>query len=146
VVPLGAPAFDALKRLRRRPNFTHPDDYVYATLAGDRPDASALRRRYGQARDAAGVPQLTFHGLRHTAASLFIRKMDVQIVKTIMGHSTIKTTERYLHAVRAADLVDKVTEALTPTSVSEEDRLVEQVRALDSDVRKRLLEQIAAAA
>ena len=146
VVPLGAPAFDALRRLRRRPNFTHPDDYVFATLAGDRPDASALRRRYGQARDAAGVPPLTFHGLRHTAASLFIRKMDVQIVKTIMGHSTIKTTERYLHAVRAADLVDKVTEALTPASVSEEDRLVDQVRALDSDARKRLLEQIAVAA
>jgi integrase len=40
-----------------------------------------------QARDAAGVRPLTFHGLRHTAASLFIRKMDIQIVKTIMGHA-----------------------------------------------------------
>lgn len=146
VVPLGAPAFDALKRLRKRPNFTGPDDYVFATIAGDRPDASALRQRYNQARDAAGVPALTFHGLRHTAASLFIRKMDIQIVKTIMGHASVKTTERYLHAVRASDLVDKVTEALTPVAVSEEDHIAAQLLALDSDVRKRLLEQIAAAA
>ncbi len=99
VVPLGAPALAAIKRVKRRPNFTRPDDYVFATLAGDRPDPSALRRRYNLARDQAGVPALTFHGLRHTAASLLIRKMDVQIVKTIMGHASIKTTERYLHAV-----------------------------------------------
>ena len=77
VVPLGAPALAALRRLRKRPNFTTADDYVFATLAGDRPDPSALRRRYNAARDKSGAPALTFHGLRHTAASLFIRKMDL---------------------------------------------------------------------
>ena len=119
---------------------------MFATLAGDRPDASALRRRYNLARDAAGAPALTFHGLRHTAASLFIRKMDVQVVKTIMGHASIKTTERYLHAVRAADLVDKVTEALTPEPLSEEDKLREQLVALDAHALERLLEQLGATA
>ncbi len=33
------------------------------------------------ARDAAGAPVFTFHGLRHTVASLFIRKMDPVEVK-----------------------------------------------------------------
>lgn len=146
VVPLGAPAYDALKRLRKRPNFTGPDEYVFATIVGERPDPSALRQRYNQARDAAGVPPLTFHGLRHTAASLLIRRLDVQKVKAIMGHASIKTTERYLHAVRAADLVDDVTEALTSTSVSEGDRLAKQLLALEPEAREQLLEQIAAAA
>jgi integrase len=145
VVPLGAPALAAIKRVKRRPNFTGPDDYVFATLAGDRPDPSALRRRYNLARDQAGVPALTFHGLRHTAASLLIRKMDVQIVKTIMGHASIKTTERYLHAVRAADLVDKVTDALTGPQ-SDEERLADHLRTLDPEALARVLDSVRPAA
>jgi integrase len=143
VVPLGAPAFSALKRLRQRPNFTGPEDYVFATLFGSRPDGSALRRRYNRARDAAGAPVLTFHGLRHTAASLFIRKMDAVEVKAIMGHASIKTTERYLHARRASDLVSKVTDALTQESYSDEARLTQEIRHLDPEARARLMELIA---
>jgi integrase len=142
VVPLGAPALAALERLRTRPNFTSPDDYVFATLAGDRPDPSALRRRYNTARDKSGAPALTFHGLRHTAASLFIRKMDPREVQAIMGHASIKTTERYLHARRASDLVDKVTEALTPQGSSDERRILEQVQSLEPVTRERLLDML----
>ena len=53
-VPLGTPVVDALRRLQARPNFTHAEDYVFATLAGDRPDPSAIRWRYIAARDVAG--------------------------------------------------------------------------------------------
>ena len=144
VVPLGAPALAALKRLTLRPNFTGPDDYVFATLAGDRPDASALRRRYNQARDATGAPALTFHGLRHTAASLFIRRMDPAEVKAIMGHASIKTTERYLHARRASDLVGKATEALTRETQTDVDGLVQQVATLSPEARARLVRYLEA--
>jgi integrase len=143
VVPLGTPAIAALKRLCDRPNFRAPDDYVFATLSGDRPDASALRRRYNQARDAAGAPVLMFHGLRHTAASLFIRHMDVAEVKAIMGHASVKTTERYLHARRASDLVDKVTQALTPVASNDEDRFAQQLLSLDADARERVIARLA---
>ncbi len=145
VVPLGAPALAALQRLKQRPNFTGPDDYVFATLVGDRPDASALRRRYNQARDAAGAPVLTFHGLRHTAASLFIRKMDPAEVKAIMGHASIKTTERYLHARRASDLVQKVTDALTVRTGHQEQEVLSQLLSLEPDSRDRLLRTLRAA-
>jgi hypothetical protein len=113
-------------------------------LFGSRPDASALRRRYNRARDAAGAPVLPFHGLRHTAASLFIRKMDPVEVKAIMGRASIKTTERYLHAQRASDLVSKVTDALTPASATDEDRLTKELLQLDPGTRDRLLELMAA--
>jgi integrase len=146
VVPLGDPAVQALKRLKQRPNFTARHDYVFATLAGDRPDPSALRRRYNKARDAAGAHKLTFHGLRHTAASLFIRKLDIAEVQSIMGHGSSKTTEQDLHARRASDLVEKVTDALTPEHHREEDRLREQILALDPEVRARLFAELQAAA
>ena len=97
-----------------------------------------------QARDAAGVRPLTFHGLRHTAASLLIRKMDIQIVKTIMGHASIKTTERYRHAVRASDLVDKAPEALAHGPLSEEDRLLEHLNSLEPEALTRVLESVGA--
>jgi integrase len=118
VVPLADQALKPLKRLNRRPNFTGPDDYVFAAVTGDRPDPSALRRRYNKARDTASAPPLPFHALRHTAGSLFVRKLDPVTVQAILGHQSIKTTERYMHPRRATELADHVTNALIPTSTN----------------------------
>jgi integrase len=112
-VPLAEQAVAALERLRQRPNFTGPGDYVFATVAGERPDPSALRRRYVACRDAAGLPPLRFHDLRHTAGSLLVRVIDPVTVKDIMGHADLATTERYLHAVRATRLAVHATRAFT---------------------------------
>ena len=113
-VPLGDQALGALDRLSRRPNFTGADDYVFANVAGDRLDPSALRRRYIAARDAAGLPPLRFHDLRHTAGTLLTRVLDPVTVRDVLGHADLKTTERYLHAVRASRLSDAATRAFTP--------------------------------
>jgi integrase len=112
--PLGDQALGALDRLSRRPNFTSADDYVFATVAGDRPDPSALRRRFIAARDAAGLPPLRSHDLRHTAGTLLTRVLDPVTVRDVLGHADLKTTERYLHAVRASRLSDAATRAFTP--------------------------------
>jgi integrase len=116
-VPLGDQALGALDRLSRRPNFTSADDYVFATIAGDRPDPSALRRRYIAARDAAGLPPLRFHDLRHTAGTLLTRVLDPVTVRDVLGHADLKTTERYLHAIRASRLAEAATAAFTPAAV-----------------------------
>jgi hypothetical protein len=65
-------------------------------------------------------------------------------VKAIMGHASIKTTERYLHARRASDLVSRVTDALTLAPTTDEERLTKEIRHLDPGARGRLLELIAA--
>jgi integrase len=116
-VPLGDQALAALDRLSRRPNFTGADDYVFAGVAGDRLDPSALRRRYIAARDAAGLPPLRFHDLRHTAGTHLTRVLDPVTVRDVLGHADLKTTERYLHAVRASRLADAATRAFAPSSV-----------------------------
>lgn len=113
-VPLGDQALGALDRLSRRPNFTRKADYVFAGDAGDRLDPSAVRRRYKAARDTAHLPPLRFHDLRHTAGSLLTRVLDPVTVRDVLGHADLKTTERYLHAVRASRLADAATRAFTP--------------------------------
>jgi hypothetical protein len=66
------------------------------------------------ARDAAGLPPLRFHDLRHTARTLLTRVLDPVTVRDVPGHADLKTTERYLHAVRASRLADAATRAFTP--------------------------------
>lgn len=48
---------------------------------------------------SAALPPLTPHVLRHTAATLAILEgEDVTVVQEMLGHSTISTTMRYVHA------------------------------------------------
>lgn len=101
-VPLGDQALAALDRLSQRLDFVRADDYVFANEVGGRLDASALRRRFIATREAAGVPSLRFQDLRHTAGTLLSRVLDPVTVKDVLGHADLKTTERYLHAVRAS--------------------------------------------
>ena len=113
-VPLGDQALAALDGLSQRPNFVGADDYVFCSVVGDRLDPSALRRRFIAARDAAGLPKLRFHDLRHTAGTLLTRVLDPVTVKDVLGHADLKTTERYLHAIRASRLADAATRAFMP--------------------------------
>ena len=113
-VPLGDQALGALDRLSKRDGFTEDNDYVFCNGRGDRLDPSALRTRFIYARDHAGLPRLRFHDLRHTAGTLMTRVLDPVTVKSILGHADLKTTERYLHAIKASELGDSVTRAFTP--------------------------------
>jgi len=116
-VPLADQALAALDRVAQRPNFVGPDDYVFASVVGNRLDPSALRRRFVAVRDEAGLPPLRFHDLRHTAGTLLTRVLDPVTVKDVLGHADLKTTERYLHAIRASRLADAATRAFSPATV-----------------------------
>lgn len=112
-VPLPDQAAGALDRLSRRGEFVSRDDFVFCNRLGRRLDASALRRRFERARDAAGLEPLRFHDLRHTYGSLLVAGgIDLASVKAAMGHARISTTERYLHARPAGELADRFTLAL----------------------------------
>lgn len=142
-MPLADQPLAALERLSRRPNFLGSDDYVFCSVAGDRIDPSALRRRCIAARDAAEVPPLRFHDLRHTAGTLLSRVLDPVTVKDVLGHADLKTTERYLHAIRASRLADAATSAFAvgadDPAVAARQALLSAIERLGPDEARRLL-------
>ena len=51
-----------------------------------------------------GLPHRKFHALRHTSATLsLISGVDIKTVGERLGHSQLKTTNRYVHALEEAD-------------------------------------------
>ena len=53
-----------------------------------------------KACEEVGLPELRFHDLRHTAASLMVnRGVDLYVVGNVLGHSSAETTKRYAHLV-----------------------------------------------
>jgi integrase len=103
-VPLADQPAAALDRLSRRDDFVSADDYVFCNALGRPLDDSALRRRYKNARDAAGLRPLRWHDLRHTFGSLLVASgVDLVSIKDAMGHSQLTTTSRYLHARPATE-------------------------------------------
>lgn len=61
------------------------------------------RKAWVAAREAAGLPQLRFHDLRHTAATRALNAhRNLKTVQRMLGHSDIATTLRYV----ASDVSD----------------------------------------
>src|SRR3712207_4995219 len=51
-----------------------------------------IRRSYKPLLKRAGLPQMSFHDLRHTFASLMMPNEHPKIVQEMLGHSRISTT------------------------------------------------------
>ena len=75
-----------------------------------------LKSGFMRARVKAGLPEIHFHDLRHSCASLLINMnppTPLEVVRDILGHASVKTTERYAHLH-----VDRQAEALNRLSVA----------------------------
>jgi integrase len=57
-----------------------------------------IRKDFDDLKAAAGLPELTFHMLRHNFASELISKgADIRTVQEYMGHSSLRMLQRYAH-------------------------------------------------
>ena len=70
--------------------------YVFFNNAGNRYDASKLKRTFKKAAEDADVENFTFHCLRHTFATRLAQAgVDIYTISKLLGHKDISTTARH---------------------------------------------------
>lgn len=107
-IPMNATLFRTLNRLPRRID----SPFLFPGRDGGR--LTDIKNSFQTARENAGLEDVRFHDLRHTFASqLVMAGADLMTVKELLGHKTIKMTERYSHLspdhkARAVQLLDSL--------------------------------------
>ena len=76
------------------------DDPVFRSRKGGHLDVSQIRRIVYAAAERAGLPKkVSPHWLRHAHASHALdRRAPIHLVQATLGHASVSTTGRYLHA------------------------------------------------
>lgn len=112
-IPLTNRAHEAIYRLLER---SYWQKRIRGTRDSARRLASAqnwLTHRFSEIRDAAGLPEVTAHTLRHTCGSRLVQRgVSIYKVQKWLGHSDIRQTERYAHL--APNSLDDVVTVLEP--------------------------------
>jgi integrase len=107
---ISPPAADVLRTLERTSEYCFPGK--------DGNQRANFRGPWVRIRKAADLPEdFRFHGLRHHFASSLVSKgIDLAIVKELLTHKDIGTTQRYAHLAPSAirDAVEKSAEILQP--------------------------------
>jgi integrase len=110
VIPINDALLDMFNRLRRVDDFV----FLYHDPKTKKPrPVKSIKRSFTNACRRAGIEAFTFHDTRHTFASRLVeRGVDLITVKELLGHSSVRTTERYTHThkeekKRAVDVLVK---------------------------------------
>ncbi|SNS37788.1 integrase/recombinase XerC [Actinomadura meyerae] len=103
VVPMGEPAIRAVQDWLRagRPAFVSEDSgpALFLGVRGGRLHPTSARRIvHTRISEVGEVPDLSPHGLRHSAATHLLEGgADLRSVQEILGHASLQTTQLYTH-------------------------------------------------
>lgn len=107
LIPLGAPAREVLAELP----MVDGTDFVFPASKGQG-SFQGLEKVWRRVREAAGMPDLRLHDLRHSFASVGLAGGSaLAAIGVILGHADVKTTSRYAHL--AADPVREAAEKIS---------------------------------
>jgi integrase len=107
----------------------HTCDYVFANPKTHKPFVSIFCS-WNTARKSVGLEDVRIHDLRHSFASFLVNNgRSLYEVQRILGHTQIKTTQRYAHLsndslLAAANEISKAVPILLSVGVSNNDPLL----------------------
>jgi integrase len=82
-----------------RPKEIKAREFVFEPTVARKTLATRIHRQWWRAVKKSSVAKIRFHDLRHTALTrLVLTGTDLRTVKDIGEHSSLKTTQRYLHS------------------------------------------------
>lgn len=100
IVPLNQKALMVYELMRQAAPYTDPGDYVLCTARRKPATPRQMERRLTYLLQSTGLdlPRCGCHMLRHTCASLlFSKKLQVEIIASILGHSPEVCRRTYIH-------------------------------------------------
>jgi len=99
-VPVAGQVMDLLRMIHD--HWGNPQDgYVVTSRTGKR--LSSINRTWDQIRQAAGIPDVRLHDLRHSFASdALMSGVPLAIVGEMLGHRQASSTQRYAHIANEA--------------------------------------------
>lgn len=90
-VPLAQAAVDVIGTLPR-------GEFLFPNPRDPSKHLTTIKHGWQTARDAAGLPGLRIHDLRHSAASFMVNSgVDLFAVGKVLGHANVASTARYSH-------------------------------------------------
>ena len=96
-IPLCSLLVEILNKLRKSALKTGIDDFVFLSVQGEPLPKRTLDKLMRRSCPRAGVKYISFHGLRHTFATLVTNKHGVAKASKLLGHADISTTMIYYH-------------------------------------------------
>lgn len=105
IIPMSDNIFSLLNSL------PHRCSYVFSTEKGEHFDVKWFGRAWRNGVENTKFNDKRFHDLRHTFATLLLSNgADLITVKELLGHSSVKITEKYLDALPKIkqDMINKI--------------------------------------
>ena len=102
VIPMSKGVYNILMLLSNetisKKGTINDDDFVFINKIGNPIVGDCLRNRLKDLLLKHNLSGISLHRFRHTFATrLYEAKVQLKNIQALLGHSTVKTTERYLH-------------------------------------------------
>ena len=117
--PRHVPISDAVVSLLNEVPKNHGQNYVFPNLKTGQPFVSIFSS-WNKARTDAGLEDVRIHDLRHSFASFLVNAgRSLYEVQKLLGHTQIKTTQRYAHLTHDTlrDAANAAVVAIMPVAV-----------------------------
>ena len=101
IVPIGQHALKALRNYLEERSFPGDKDPLFLNRFGKRLTARSVQRNLKKHLLLAGVlKNATPHALRHSFATHLLENgADLMLIKEILGHASLSTTQKYTHQI-----------------------------------------------